>query len=291
MKPINEVTEKILADMKPGPARPPRPTPVIVPGKPLYSYQDYEIEAFAASCPRCGGIGYLRKGDYEPGDRDFGRYIRCPECLDWTQEQARRETLEKFREFIERTDCLQGDLLHCSFDNFQDKTPTLAGIKKAVRDWAMRVYKQSDGRRWLYLCGACGCGKTHLCAAAANGLRAAGVSVLFMTTPALLGALRGMMNAQRSDTDRTEEFIQQLSVVPVLVLDDLGTEKLSDWSESVLFRIIDSRWTTRRPLLVSSNLTPDRIGSDRLDSRLSDVRLSEVIVNPAGDWRKGGWTK
>lgn len=281
MKPINEVTEKMLADMKPGPVRPPRPTPIIVPGKPLYSYQDYEIEAFAASCPRCGGIGYLRKGDYEPGDRDFGRYIRCPECLEWTQEQARRETWEKFREFIERTDCLRGDLLQCAFDNFQDKTPSLQGIKKAVRDWAMRVYKQSDGRRWLYLCGACGCGKTHLCAAAANGLRAAGVSVLFMTTPVLLGTLK-------ADLDRTEDFVRQLSVVPVLVLDDLGAEPLTEWANSILTRIIDSRYTTRRPLLVSSNLTPDRIGSDRLDSRLSDVRLSEVIVNPAPDWRKGG---
>jgi DNA replication protein DnaC len=109
-----------------------------------------------------------------------------------------------------------------------------------------------------------------------------------MTTPALLGTLRGMMNTQRSDADRTEEFIQQLSVVPVLVLDDLGTEKLSDWSESVLFRIIDSRYTTRRPLLVSSNLTLERLGSERLASRLGDVRRCEVIVNPAPDWRKGG---
>ena len=97
-----------------------------------------------------------------------------------------------------------------------------------------------------------------------------------------------MMNtSQRNDVDRTEELIQQLSVVPVLVLDDLGADPLTEWSNSILTRIIDSRWTTRRPLLVSSNLTLDRLGSDRLASRLGDVRLSEVIVNPAGDWRKG----
>lgn len=290
MKSINEVTDKMLADMKPGPARPPRPTPVIVQGKPLYSYQDYEIETFAASCPRCGGIGYLRKGDYEPGDRDFGRYIHCPDCLEWTQEQARRETWEKFREFIERTDCLQGDLLRCVFsrkkddpedvNDFKAATPTLQSIRDAVHGWATRVYSQQDGRRWLYICGACGCGKTHLCAAAANGLRAAGVSVLFMTTPVLLGTLK-------ADLNRTEDFVNQLSVVPVLVLDDLGTEPLTEWAASILFRIIDGRYTTRRPLLVSSNLTLERLGSDRLASRLGDVRLCEVIVNPAPDWRKG----
>ncbi len=289
MEPINEVTKKMLADMKPGPARPPHPTPVIVPGKPLYSYTAAEVAAFIATCPVCRGTGYVKAGDDLPFDHElFGKVLPCPACREWTLEQRRRDDWRRLKPFIEASDCLQGDLLKCSFDNFQDKTPSLQGIKKAVRDWAMRVYKQSDGRRWLYICGACGCGKTHLCAAAANGLRAAGVSVLFMTTPALLGTLRGMMNTQRSDADRTEEFIQQLSVVPVLVLDDLGTEKLSDWSESVLFRIIDSRYTTRRPLLVSSNLTHDRLGSERLASRLGDVRMSEVIVNPADDWRKGG---
>ncbi len=290
MKSISELAAEMREKMQsPGEAKPAPPAPAVIPGKPLYSYTAAEVAAFIATCPVCRGTGYVKAGDDLPFDHElFGKVLPCPACREWTLEQRRRDDWRRLKPFIEASDCLQGDLLQCTFDNFQDKTPTLAGIKKSVRDWAMRVYKQVDGRRWLYLCGACGCGKTHLCAAAANGLRAAGVSVLFMTTTALLGTLRGMMNtSQRNDVDRTEELIQQLSVVPVLVLDDLGADPLTEWSNSILTRIVDSRWTTRRPLLVSSNLTLERLGSERLASRLGDVRLCEVIVNPAGDWRKG----
>lgn len=283
MKPISELAAELREKMQsPVEAKPAPPAPSVIPGKPLYSYTAAEVAAFIATCPVCSGTGYVKAGDDLPFDHElFGKVFPCPACREWTLEQRRRDDWRRLRPFIEASDCLQGDLLHCSFDSFQDKTPTLQGIKKSVRDWAMRVYKQSDGRRWLYLCGACGCGKTHLCAAAANGLRAAGVSVLFMTTPVLLGTLK-------ADLNRTEDFINQLSVVPVLVLDDLGTEPLTEWAASILFRIIDGRYTTRRPLLVSSNLTLERLGSERIASRLGDVRLSEVIVNPAPDWRKGG---
>jgi DNA replication protein DnaC len=282
VEPINEVAERIKELVKRGGSTAlAQPAPAAIPGKPLYSYTAAEVAAFIATCPACSGIGYIKAGEDLPFDsEDFGKLIPCPACREWTLEQRRRDDWRRLKPFIEASDCLQGDLLQCTFDNFQDKTPSLQGIKKAVRDWAMRVYKQTDGRRWLYLCGACGCGKTHLCAAAANGLRAAGVSVLFMTTPVLLGTLK-------ADLNRTEDFINQLSVVPVLVLDDLGTEPLTEWAASILFRIIDGRYTTRRPLLVSSNLTLERLGSERIASRLGDVRLCEVIVNPAPDWRKG----
>lgn len=283
MKSISDLAAEIKDKMQaPRAQAEPKPARVIIPGKPLYAYSDAEISAFAAACPTCEGLGYVRVGDDLPLDDDnFGRLIPCQACRDWTLEQRRRDDWKRLKPFIDSSDCLKGDLLSYTFDNFQDKTPALKAVKDAVRDWAVRIYKQSDGRRWLYVCGSFGCGKTHLCAAAANGLRAAGVSVLFMTTPVLLGTLK-------ADLDRTEDFIRQLSVVPVLVLDDLGAEPLTEWAASILFRVIDGRYITRRPLLVSSNLPPERLGVERIASRLGTEELSEVVVNPAPDWRKGG---
>lgn len=278
MEPISETAARLKATMQPDATpRPARPAPVVIPGKPLYSYRDDEIAHLAESCPTCGGIGYVDAGEVPLDDPLFGCLIRCPACREWTDEQRRRDSWRRFKDFIDATDCLGGDLLKCTFDNFRDETQHLAAVKAAVRTWGHRVYMQTDGKRWLYLCGGVGCGKTHLCAAAANGLRSVGVAVLFLTVPAMLGALR-------DDLDKTEGFIRQLTNVPVLVLDDLGTETLTEWAETILFRVVDGRYTHKRPLLISSNLALEKLGMERIASRIGG--LAEIVVNTGKDWRR-----
>ncbi|MFW3474385.1 hypothetical protein [Streptomyces microflavus] len=56
----------------------------------------------------------------------------------------------------------------------------------------------------------------------------------------------------------TEEELRRLVKVPLLVLDDLGSAKASEWTEEVTYRLINERYNACRPTLYTSNLPPAR---------------------------------
>jgi hypothetical protein len=74
----------------------------------------------------------------------------------------------------------------------------------------------------------------------------------------------------------------------VLLIDDLGIEKQSDWTEETLFGIIDARWRNCRPTIVTTNLTPlelrNTVGS-RVYDRLKDGATALTIP---GQSRRAG---
>lgn len=60
-----------------------------------------------------------------------------------------------------------------------------------------------------------------------------------------------------------------------LGLDDFGAHADSEWKQEVVFSIIDSRWTSRLPTIITTNLTMQEISErlgDRIYSRLADTR-------------------
>ncbi len=73
---------------------------------------------------------------------------------------------------------------------------------------------------------------------------------------------------------------------PWLVVDDLGTEQLTDWAAEVLFRVFNARYIARAHTLVVSNVRPDDISEPRLRSRFLDVAVCHVVPNSAGDYRQ-----
>jgi len=62
----------------------------------------------------------------------------------------------------------------------------------------------------------------------------------------------------------------------LLVLDDLGAEKVTDWVQDVLFRIVDGRYRAVRPILVTTNLAPNDLPRT-IGERITD-RLLEITV-------------
>lgn len=138
----------------------------------------------------------------------------------------------------------------------------------------------------LVLCGPSGSGKTHLAVAIVRELVKSGrygaASVRFVTASELLLEIR----ASYRDTDSDEaEIAERYGSVPVLVLDDLGAEKVTDWSVATLYLIIDRRYREMRPTIVTSNLSVAQIGealSPRIASRLASGRVVEMKMQ---DWR------
>jgi DNA replication protein DnaC len=129
---------------------------------------------------------------------------------------------------------------------------------------------------WLYLFGGYGTGKTTLAACATNALRSSGCLVAFGTAPSVFDWLKSTFD--RSDDGPTfAEAFDRLCAVPILVLDDLHQLGRSTWAREHLFRLIDHRYASALPLIVTSTVPPDREPDPAISSRFRDVMLVRAV--------------
>ncbi len=127
--------------------------------------------------------------------------------------------------------------------------------------------------------GEYGCGKTHLAAAIGNAIEQRGYPVLFRTVPDLLDHLRSTF-APGSITSYDQEF-EETRTAPFLVLDDLGTENATPWAREKLFQIIDYRYVSRLPTVIT--IHRDTEVDPRIQTRIFDLARSSVneIIAPS----------
>ncbi len=228
-------------------------------------------------CPYCHGLGYVRR-DVPVGHPDFGKLFPCS-CR---EEALRQQRLAALREMSH----LQ-NLERFTFETFQpegqglspDRRRNLRLAYEAAREFA----RHPEG--WLVLRGGYGCGKTHLAAAIANECVARGYPVLFLTAPDLLDHLRAAFapNAAQSYDERFEE----VRSAPLLILDDLGVEHATPWAMEKLFQLLNYRYMTRLPTVITTNREVEDL-DPRLRSRLGDTELVKLITILAPDYRQGG---
>jgi DNA replication protein DnaC len=219
-------------------------------------------------CETCGGAGYLRY-DVPVGHALFGQIVPC---------QCRQDELRaRERARLVALSGLQPAMRRMTFDAY---SPRDAGTQQALAD-AVTFAAEPSG--WLYLHGGYGCGKTHLLTAIAWSLVDRGVSAFYVVVPDLLVKLQATFN-DGSDETFAERF-KRIKDADVLLLDDLGAEKSTEWAQAQMFDLINSRYLAEKPLVVASNLTPAQIGG-RVGSRLGDRHLTSFVSIGASDYRK-----
>lgn len=138
---------------------------------------------------------------------------------------------------------------------------------------------------WLLLYGGMGSGKTHLLAAAFNALMAQGRYPLYTLVPALLDHVREGLDDEKKPGEYGARF-RAVREAPILILDDLGAEKRSEWSDELLFKLLDYRYRQELPTAVASNLIPADLEL-RIASRLQDRSLSVALLMSGPDYRLG----
>lgn len=104
----------------------------------------------------------------------------------------------------------------------------------------------------FYFWGNVGTGKTHTTSALSNELIAKRyVEILFLNVPETATRVKNTFSDRR-DTEDSKLF-KRMKDVELLVLDDLGVEKNSEWLSDQLYQVIDYRWRNRKPMIVTSN--------------------------------------
>lgn len=114
------------------------------------------------------------------------------------------------------------------------------------------MYRENIG---LLFHGSAGGGKTFWASALANAMIDHGNSAMITTVPRLMAAIGQDFEAGKV------RILEQVERVRFLVLDDLGTERQTSYAAEKMFEIIDARYRSRRPLIVTTNLTLDEIGN------------------------------
>lgn len=180
---------------------------------------------------------------------------------------------------------------NCSLSNYRPAPNN--GSQLQAFNYAFKLVDQYPAvDRGLLLMGTCGVGKTHLATAILRGLIDKGVRCSFLEFGVLLKDIQDSYNP----VSRTSELkvLAPVYEAEVLVLDELGASKPTDWVRDMMMQIIGTRYNDRRLTIFTTNYTDvrphhteetleDRIGV-RLRSRLFE--MCKTVIVEGEDYRR-----
>lgn len=143
---------------------------------------------------------------------------------------------------------------------------------------AQQFAEKPDG--WLVLMGTFGTGKTHLAAAIGHYRAALGDDPIFAVVPDLLDHLRATFSP--TSFVSYDNIFAQVRTARLLILDDLGTQSATPWAREKLYQVLNYRYETRLPTVITTSSSLEEI-DPRIRSRMLDERVCKVykiIVPP-----------
>lgn len=183
----------------------------------------------------------------------------CPECRNtgWAGSQRCRCLIQEQIDDLYRYSGLTPVLKHQTFDHFDlslypgDRQDLMDNIRRACIEFAELVAsgKETDN---LLLSGGVGLGKTFLCSAIANRCLQARKTVVYLTFPDLVDLIR---RRKFEEADSEVDSENWLNGADLVILDDLGAEKVTEFVIQELFVLINHRVNRRLPFVISTNLS------------------------------------
>ncbi|EOW9527905.1 ATP-binding protein [Bacillus cytotoxicus] len=200
----------------------------------------------------------------------------CPKCLrkpsaakDEIRYQDIVEAAQKRLRDGERNRYLMSTpqrYINATIDNFEIRSGTeraVSGAKYLVNNIDV---KEGKG---LFIKGGFGVGKTRLCYSIKHALDDIGKSVIVYNVTQLLDRIRSTFN---SDKESKQEIMALLMKCDVLILDDLGAEKPSDYTAEFLYTIIDYRNSNFKRMVITSNCS-----DEELQERLGQLQGGRIL--------------
>lgn len=168
------------------------------------------------------------------------------------EEEKKLELMQEFSRKVEKiikNSKMSKRNLSYKFDNFELNTRN-EKVFNNLKSYSKRLVNCIE-KKGLILVGNNGVGKTHIACSIANKLIENGIPVIYGTLINLLAELR---NSYEIDNNISEmEIIKLYENVDLLIIDDLGKEKPSEWGLEKLFTIINSRYENNLPVIITTN--------------------------------------
>jgi DNA replication protein DnaC len=153
---------------------------------------------------------------------------------------------------------------------------------RAVQRYVERLDENLAAGKGMWLMGNTGTGKTTLGMLAAKTALAAGKTVAVYFTPKLLTQIRQTYQATDSE-DTYAAFFERLTSVDLLYIDDLGSERHTDWVVEQLYALVNERYENKRAMLVTSNAERDVDEGQRLLESQIGARTVSRLLEICGD--------
>lgn len=140
-------------------------------------------------------------------------------------------------------------LYNYTFANDNGQNPLMEKARAYVDGWD-KAYTSNTG---LLLFGDVGTGKSFFAGCIANALLDRDVSVMMTNFPTILSRLTGMFPEERID------YIDSIGRYDLLILDDLGVERNTSYAMEQMFQVVDRRYRSCKPLIVTTNLSLEQM--------------------------------
>lgn len=205
----------------------------------------------------------------EIASRPPGKKEPEPELADWEIEQIK--TFQRYRE--EAAAARWEKIVPPRFHESQ-LSDFAESVVAQIQDWKAVA---GDGAN-LVIFGAVGVGKSRIACAAIRKANENGMAIGFFPAGELLDEMR---------PGGSGECVSKVGALDVLVIDDLGVEKVTDWTSERMDLLINRRWLNQKPTIVTTNLEPEALAAhlgERAYSRL--VGDGSVVLKLTGADRR-----
>ncbi len=199
-------------------------------------------------CEKCGGTGFVSREN---------KSVELCEC------RFNKEDINRILRIPKR-------FWKADLENYQCENDSEVEAFKESIIYASN-FDPSEGRGLTFV-GPPGVGKTHLAVGVLKKIyREKGVRGIFFDTKDLIYRLKALI-----EDGRTAKAIRKILEAPLLVLDDLGSERLSEWQRELISYIISHRYNSLKSTIITTNFS--LTGEERKDRRIR--KLAEGIELP-----------
>ena len=243
-----------------------------------YTSQLKEVAKSLETCKKCKGLSFcpydipgLYKSAVAKENLIFFVYKKCPFKEKNDEEKAYLKNVYSYK--------MPKDISEASFRKiYKDDSNRLEAIKflKSFYDY----YEKAPKIKGMYLYGNFGSGKTYLISALFNELAKKNICSTIIYFPEFLRSLKASFGSPDSDYNERFDIVKN---APLLLLDDIGAEKMTDWArDEVLGVILQYRMEEHLPTFLTSNLSlkelelhlqitssaPDKVKARRIIERI-----------------------
>lgn len=184
-----------------------------------------------------------------------------------------RDIMESKLQFANIPEALRSEnagLARLDAYKLEDSRKTFTNVSKIIRAWIDNYPSMNENGKGLYFFShAKGSGKTRMAAKVAETLiRDKGISAKFATSMQILDAIKATWDGKAGEE---QKLLDDLKRVPVLIIDDFGTEKVRDWMSEKFYSIINDRYLNRKIMIFTSNYRVDELDYDeRITNRIKE---------------------